>query len=84
MRHVARLSRLQWYGARPALGIEHGTHVAQRLRQRYAVSQATCAILAALALLAAISVVVAWQVYAYHDCRRVGHATCYCVGRLLR
>lgn len=30
------------------------------------------------------AIVIAWQVYAFKDCKRVGHSTMYCIGRIGR
>ena len=29
-----------------------------------------------------LCVIVWWQVYAFKDCKRVGHTTTYCIGRI--
>ena len=40
-------------------------------------------IIAAVALLIGILVVaVWWEVYKYHDCKKVGHSMLYCIGRI--
>lgn len=36
-------------------------------------------ILAILALIIFIYLGIAWEIYKYHDCKKVGHSTFYCV-----
>jgi hypothetical protein len=34
-----------------------------------------------LVVLAALAIGIAWQVYAFRDCKKVGHSTLYCLVR---
>jgi hypothetical protein len=35
-----------------------------------------------IGIIALVALSVWWQIYAYHDCKNVGHSTLYCVMRV--
>ena len=55
-----------------------GAHAGRRVMETWKL------IACALVLLVLIGLTCAWQVYAYHDCLKVGHSRLYCIGRIGR
>ena len=35
-----------------------------------------------LILIGVLSIPIAWNIYAFKDCKKVGHSTLYCIGRI--